>query len=54
MVTRRVEPAAFVEGVGVTFTVIADFDEILRVEDDPLPGHVPIGQGTSGKGEGQV
>ncbi|MDA8289133.1 MAG: hypothetical protein M0014_11925 [Actinomycetota bacterium] len=41
MITRRVEPAAFVEGVSVTFTVLADLADTLRSEVDPESGHTP-------------
>ncbi len=39
MITRRVEPAAFVEGVGVSFTVLVDLADTLRLEVDPESGH---------------
>ena len=39
VITRRVEPAAFVEGVSVTFTVLADLADTLRLEVDPESGH---------------
>jgi hypothetical protein len=39
MITRRVEPAAFVAGVGVCFTVVADLADTLRSEVDPGAGH---------------
>ena len=41
MITRRVEPAPFVEGVSVTFTVLADLADTLRSEVDPESGHTP-------------
>ena len=43
MITRRVEPAAFVAGIGVPFVVIADFASILSAPAEPSSGHVPIG-----------
>jgi len=48
MVTRRVEPAAFVDGVAVTFTVFDDLVRILQAAEDPGGGHVPIGQSEPG------
>ncbi|MDA8040485.1 MAG: hypothetical protein M0Z69_15315 [Actinomycetota bacterium] len=48
MVTRRVEPAAFVDGVAVFFTVLDDLARLLQADDDPGGGHVPIGQSASG------
>jgi len=48
MVTRRVEPAAFVEGAAVTFTVIDDLARILQADEGPRGGHVPIGQSAPG------
>ncbi len=41
MITRRVEPAAFVEGASVTFTVLANLADTLRSEVDPESGHTP-------------
>lgn len=43
MVTRRVEPAAFVNGIGVPFAVIEDLAAVLSEVADPVAGHVPIG-----------
>jgi hypothetical protein len=43
MITRRVEPAAFVDGIAVTFTVLDDLTTVLQTESDPQPGHSPIG-----------
>jgi hypothetical protein len=43
MITRRVEPAAFVAGIGVPFVVIADLATTLTAPADPRSGHVPIG-----------
>jgi hypothetical protein len=43
MVTRRVEPAAFVAGIGVPFVVIADLAATISAPGDPSSGHVPIG-----------
>lgn len=43
MITRRVEPAAFVAGIGVPFVVIADLTATLSAPADPSSGHVPIG-----------
>ena len=48
MVTRRVEPAAFVDGVAVTFTVLDDLVRILQADEHPGSGHVPIGQSEPG------
>jgi hypothetical protein len=48
MVTRRVEPAAFVDGVAVSFTVLDDLARLLQADDDPGGGHVPIGQSAPG------
>ena len=41
MITGRVEPAAFVEGVSGTFTVLADLADTLCLEVDPESGHTP-------------
>lgn len=43
MVTRRVEPAAFVDGVGVPFVVIEDLAKVLSEAADPFAGHAPVG-----------
>jgi hypothetical protein len=43
MITRRVEPAAFVAGIGVPFVVIADLAAALTAPAEPSSGHVPIG-----------
>jgi hypothetical protein len=43
MITRRVEPAAFVAGIGVPFVVIADLATTLSAPAEPSSGHVPIG-----------
>jgi hypothetical protein len=43
MITRRVEPAAFVAGIGVPFIVIADLAAALTAPAEPSSGHVPIG-----------
>jgi hypothetical protein len=43
MITRRVEPAAFVAGIPVPFVVIADVAGTLSAPNDPTNGHVPIG-----------
>lgn len=48
MVTRRVEPAAFVDGVAVTFTVLDDLARILQADEDPGGGHARIGQSAPG------
>jgi hypothetical protein len=42
MITRRVEPAAFVNGVAVTFTVPDDLAEVFQAEVDPGYGHAPV------------
>ena len=44
MVTRRVEPAAFVVGIGVPFMVVNDLAALLSGTEDPVAGHAPIGQ----------
>jgi hypothetical protein len=44
MVTRRVEPAAFVAGVGVPFVVVDDLAALLSDTEDPVAGHASIGQ----------
>ncbi len=43
MITRRVEPAAFVAGIGVPFVVIADLAATLSAAGEPSSGHVAIG-----------
>lgn len=43
MITRRVEPAAFVAGARVPFVVIADLAATLSAPTDPANGHTPIG-----------
>jgi hypothetical protein len=43
MVTRTVEPAAFLEGVQVPFTVLDDLAATLQSDADPLPGLTPVG-----------
>jgi hypothetical protein len=42
MITRRVEPAAFVNGITVTFTVPDDLAETLQADIDPDHGHTPV------------
>lgn len=42
MVTRRVEPAAFVDGIATTFTVVVDLAATLTSTDGPAYGHTPI------------
>jgi hypothetical protein len=44
MVTRRVEPAAFVAGIGVPFVVVDDLAAVLLDTEDPVFGHAPIGE----------
>jgi hypothetical protein len=44
MVTRRVEPAAFVAGIGVSFVVVDDLAAVLLDTEDPVFGHAPIGE----------
>lgn len=44
MATRRVEPAAFVAGIGVPFVVVDDLAALLSDTEDPVAGHAPIGQ----------
>ena len=41
MITRPTEPAAFVKGVAVTFTVLADLASTLCLEVNPRGGHTP-------------
>jgi hypothetical protein len=43
MITRRVEPAAFVEAIGVPFVVIEDLVAVLTNPQELLAGHAPIG-----------
>jgi hypothetical protein len=44
MITRRVEPAAFLETPRIAFTVLEDLPAVLRIPSDPIPGHTPIGE----------
>jgi hypothetical protein len=44
MITRTVEPVAFLSDVGVTFTVLDDLASVLCNDVDPAPGHAPIGR----------
>jgi hypothetical protein len=43
MVTRSVEPAAFLKDIPVTFTVIDDLSTVLQSDTEPCLGHAPIG-----------
>ena len=43
MITRRVEPAAFVTGIGAPFVVVADLASTLSARDDPADGQIEIG-----------
>jgi len=42
MITRRVEPAAFVRNLRIAFTVIADLLDVIDADEEPVPGHAPI------------
>jgi hypothetical protein len=44
MVTRRIEPTAFLDNPQVAFTVLEDLPAVLRAEPDPAPGQVQIGE----------
>jgi hypothetical protein len=50
MITRDVEPAAFVLDPSVSFVVINDFEYVLRSIDDPGIGITPIGEYDDGRG----
>jgi hypothetical protein len=43
MVTKRVEPAAFLDNPQVAFTVLEDLPAVLRAGPDPGLGHFQIG-----------
>lgn len=43
MITRSVEPAAFLKDIPVTFTVIDDLATVLQSDSEPCLGHTPIG-----------
>ena len=44
MITRQVEPAAFVLAIEVPFVVLDDLKSILLGDDDPGPGQVAVGE----------
>jgi hypothetical protein len=43
MVTRHVEPAAFITDPRVAFTVVEDLAVVLQADQEPACGHVPVG-----------
>ena len=43
MITRNVEPAAFLKDVHITFTVVDDLAATLQSDSDPDPGQTPVG-----------
>lgn len=43
LITRTVEPAAFLENPQVAFTVIEDLSAVLQSPDEPAPGQVRVG-----------
>jgi hypothetical protein len=43
MVSRRVEPAAFAQGMTVTFVTSSDLATILAAEAEPSLGHASTG-----------
>ena len=43
MITRHVEPAAFLKDIPVTFTVLDDLATTLQSDSDPAHGQTPVG-----------
>jgi len=41
MITRRVEPAAFVPNPRIAFTVVAGLSDVIDADRELLPGHAP-------------
>jgi len=49
MVTRAVEPAAFLDNPQVAFTVLEDLPTVLQAEHEPAQGHARIGERSAQK-----